>query len=484
MLKADLSSSFKSEPPAAAAKLIYFILYLFYAGLVIGSVQHGFFWDSILLGSRYGQWYYNTNFDTLFVPENIAGYPPLFGMLLALSWKIFGKTLAVSHLLILPFALGIVYQVRRLCRKLLSPAAAPFAALLVLADPTLMAQCTQVAPDVILVFLYLLALNSMLNRQRFMLAVSLLFLGILSPRGTIAVPLLFLTEVILFAFFSGARRSWPAFLQLLIPYFPAGIIIITWQVLHYQHFGWIGYNPDSNWGSLARFAGWGGMVRNLAIIAWRLLDFGRVFVWLGLGGTVLYFYRKRIPFPLATGQLLVLLLVPLIGYSLVFLPYTNPIGHRYYLVVFLLMALLTTCLLQYIPSRFFRRICYGFMLIGLLCGNFWVYPDTVAKGWDASLAHLPYFSLRQEAIAYLDANKIPLETVGSDYPNLASRSETDLTQDTRTFKPKDLETDSLILYSNVFNGFSDEELATLKTRWQAVKSWKSGQVKMILFRKI
>jgi hypothetical protein len=482
MHKADLSSSLKNDLPAAA-KFIPPFLYLIYLVLVIGSRYNGFFWDSILLGSRYGQWYYDTNFSTLFVPESIAGYPPFFGMLLAFCWKLFGKTLAVSHLMILPFALGIVYQVLRLCRKFLPLAAAPFAALLVLADPTLMAQCTQVAPDVLLVFFYLLALNSILQSQRLLLTVALIFLGILSPRGTIAVPLLFLTEVILFLFFSKGNKTWPAFLKLLIPYFPAGILIVIWQALHYQHFGWIGYNPDSNWGAFTRFAGLGGMLRNLVIIIWRLLDFGRVFVWFGLLLSFGYFYRKRIPLPPATLKLLVLVLVPLVGYSLVFVPYTNPIGHRYYLVVFLLVALLTVYLLTHIPDRLFRRYGYGFMLLGLLCGNFWVYPDTVAKGWDASLAHLPYFNLREEAIAFLDEKKIPLEFVGSDYPNLAATSQTNLTNDNRSFKPKDLRTDSLVLYSNVFNGFSDVEISALKTDWQVIKAWKKGQVKIILYRK-
>jgi hypothetical protein len=121
------------------------------------------------------------------------------------------------------------------------------------------------------------------------------------------------------------------------------------------------------------------------------------------------------------------------------------------------------------------------MLAGLLTGHFWIYPDSVAKGWDATLAHVPYFELRRDATAFLDEKNIPLETVGSDYPNLAPFSVTDLNNDPRSFKPKDLQTDRYVLYSNIFNGFSDEELANLQTHWQVVKSWKKGQVKMIVY---
>ena len=82
--------------------------------------------------------------------------------------------------------------------------------------------------------------------------------------------------------------------------------------------------------------------------------------------------------------------------------------------------MLVCYLLCHIPNRFFRRFTYGFMLLGLLTGHFWIYPDPVAKGWDATLAHVPYFGLRREAITYLDNKGIPLETVGSDYPNLCA----------------------------------------------------------------
>ena len=143
----------------------------------------------------------------------------------------------------------------------------------------------------------------------------------------------------------------------------------------------------------------------------------------------------------------------------------------------------TFYLLTLLPNRNLRRILYGFMLAGLVTGHFWVYPDGVAKGWDASLAHLPYFNLRHEAIQYLNDRKIPLEKVGSDYPNLSPLSQTDLLPDNRSFKPKDLQTDEFVLYSNVFNGFTDEEIKELKTRWQPVESWKRGQVYLVLYRR-
>jgi hypothetical protein len=466
----------------SSAKFPALALYLVYAAVVLAARLNPFFWDSILLASRYGQWYFDTDFKSLFVPQNIAGYPPVFGMLVASSWKILGKSLVASHLLILPFALGIVYQVLKLCRKFIPPNKQIWAALLLLADPTLLAQITQVAPDVLLVFLYLFFINQLLQNKRLAFAFALIFLGMLSPRGTIAVGLLFFTDVAL-ALFSRETSTSKSWLTLLFSYVPAGLVVAIWQLAHYFHFGWVGYNPESSWGAYTQFAGIGGMARNAFLIGWRMMDFGRLAWWLVGAIIVFIFLRKKEDLPAKTRILFILFLIPFLGFSLVFLPYTNPIGHRYYLVPILLFGLLICCLLFNLKSKVLQWSAYIFILANLVLGNFWVYPDSIAKGWDATLAHLPYFELRKEAISYLEQQQIPRYNVGSEYPNLAPLSQTDLLPDTIRFKPTDLQTDNYVLYSNIFNGFSDTELQELKTTWKPVKTWKKGQVYMVLYQR-
>jgi hypothetical protein len=472
-------------PTRFPEKSIPALLYLFYAGLVFCSLKSPFFWDSVLLSSRYAQWFYDTGFRELFFPAKIdAGYPPVYGMFLAFCWKLFGRSLAVSHLVMLPFVLGIVHQIIRLTQKFLAPNLAPFAALLLLADPTLIAQCTQVAPDVLLVFFYLFCINRILENKRGQLAFVLIFLGMLSPRGTIAVACLFFTDAILW-FSKPEKKTFKSILQLGLPYVPATLLVCSWLLLHYLHTGWIGVNPDPNWSwhSGSRLAGFKGILRNIALLIWRLFDFGRVAVWLVLAGTLGAYYLRKQQLPPHTWRLASFFLVPLIIFSLVLLPYTNPVGHRYYLVVYLFVALLVCYLLANLRGKFPRKAAFGFMLVGLLSGPFWVYPDKVAKGWDASLAHVPYFELRRNAIEYLDKTGIPVPEVGSDFPNLYPIGITDLSEDTRSFKSKDLQTDRYILYSNVYNGFTDEELLALQTEWEVVKTWKKGRVRMILYRR-
>ncbi|MEQ8562303.1 MAG: hypothetical protein RID18_12400, partial [Cytophagales bacterium] len=61
--------------------------------------------------------FFENGLDKTLLPDNIdSGHIPAFGFYLAIWWKILGKTLWVSHLAILPFLLGIVWQSNVLIR--------------------------------------------------------------------------------------------------------------------------------------------------------------------------------------------------------------------------------------------------------------------------------------------------------------------------------------------------------------------------------
>ena len=118
----------------------------------------------------------------------------------------------------------------------------------------------------------------------------------------------------------------------------------------------------------------------------------------------------------------------------------------------------------------------------MVSGNFWIYPDRIAKGWDASLAHLPYHFLRREMISYLDRNQIPVETVGSEVPNLYPFDEIDAGNDKRSFPRANLSQNTYIFYSNIFNGFTDREIDILKSSWEIETEYHCLQVEVVLYR--
>ena len=115
-----------------------------------------FFWDTIQLGAKHATFFYNTSFTEAFLPDEFdSGHIPAFGMYLAFCWKLFGKSLMVSHLGMLPFLLGIVYQSFLLVKKFVPSKYIWLALLIFLADATLLSQSILVSPDIPLVFFFL-----------------------------------------------------------------------------------------------------------------------------------------------------------------------------------------------------------------------------------------------------------------------------------------------------------------------------------------
>jgi hypothetical protein len=455
---------------------------IFYVLLTWLVRNNSFFWDSVLLGSVYGDWYYSHNFSKLFVPEEIAGYPPLFGMYIAAGWKLFGRSLRVSHFLMLPFLWGIVIQVYLLVKRFLPSAWVVLAMILLLLEPSLLAQSTQIVPDIVLVFLYLLCLNAALSGQRLLLALGLVFLAMISPRGTIAVVALFVTDILLGLdrqqagnwFSYGAKKA--------LAYLPAFMVTSTWLWLHYQQFGWIGYNSGSQWGAYTQIVGVEGLLKNIAVLTWRMLDFGRIVIWLVALLVFARIYKTTSLSDPAVRSLFVLFLAPLLVYASVLLVYTNPIAHRYFLVVYVCFVLSVLYMLLQLQSAKLKVVLYCLMLAGSLGGHFIVYPDPVAKGWDATLAHLPYYHLRKRMISWMDRNGIPVESTGSGFPNLRPIGTIDLNEDKRAFAEADLGRNQYIFHSNIFNGFSDQQLQELEEQWILLHELRGGQVYIRLYK--
>ena len=78
------------------------------------SYDFGMFWDNVLFASKMGNQIYNNGFLDWTMPNEFdPGHPPFLGAVLAFFWKIFGHSLWVSHLAMLPFMIGSIYQLQR-----------------------------------------------------------------------------------------------------------------------------------------------------------------------------------------------------------------------------------------------------------------------------------------------------------------------------------------------------------------------------------
>ena len=158
--------------------------------------DHFFFWDTVQLASQHAQFFFENNFSTFLLPDEMdSGHPPTFGFYLAIVWKIMGKSLENSHLGMLPFLFGIIWQAWRVGEKVLGDGWAYLFLLLLMVNPVVASQCVLVSPDVVLIFFFLLALNAIFREKIFFLSFALLGLAAISMRGMMVVAALFLFQL-------------------------------------------------------------------------------------------------------------------------------------------------------------------------------------------------------------------------------------------------------------------------------------------------
>jgi hypothetical protein len=428
-----------------------------------------FFWDTVQLGAKHAYHFYDNQLRLSLLPASIdSGHPPLFGYYLAVCWTLLGKTLLVSHLAILPFLLGIIYLGFRL-NAILAPASPGWMLpLLLFADPVLAAQSVLVSPDIPLCLFFLLGIYSIFRRRPLWLAVAVAGLGLISMRGMMCGALLFLWELLAFR---------PKRLGMLLPYLPGGLLAAAFLGWHYAATGWIGYHADSPWAPSFARSDLAGILRNVMILAWRMLDFGRIFLWLILA-YILYRHRA---ISLLQRQLGLLLVLSMVILSPSLLLHQALSAHRYLLPIFLALSLFAMAVLSAHP-RAKRSWWFAMAVIGLISGHSWIYPNTIAQGWDASLAHLPYYGLRREALQYMEQQAIPLSATGTAFPEIGPIKYRDLSDRAEGMKAKSLQTDRYILWSNVMNDFSDAETRALQQDWQLLQQWQKGGVTIRLYQ--
>jgi hypothetical protein len=168
--------------------------------------------------------------------------------------------------------------------------------------------------------------------------------------------------------------------------------------------------------------------------------------------------------------------------SVSFLSYNGLNAHRYILPVYLTFSLLVVFMLFNSPvvgkSKIFILIC-----IGLLSGHLWIYPKPISQGWDASLAHFPYYELRDKILQDLKAQNIGIEEVACVFPNQSEMRYMDLTGSKLKHTPFDHNTSKYVLYSNVFNDFSDEDTQILTEKFKVLNHHEKFGVFMALYKK-
>ncbi|MCD4768867.1 MAG: hypothetical protein K8R35_01705, partial [Bacteroidales bacterium] len=392
------------------------ILLLSVAFLIFHS-NNVFFWDNIVQISISANWYFENNFKYFFLPADLAtGHIPVAGLYIGLAYKLFGQTLVTAHFSMLPFIFGIIYQLNILLSTFFKWRYYVLITLLfLLLDPPLLSQMSLVTFEVIMLFFLLLTINSIIRNRKILLALSFTCLLIISLRGTIAGGgvIIFYLAYNMFIIKKGSKIN-----DILI-FLPGLIIFIALMLLFYNHYGWVIHNTFSNrWPESGKIVNFQEFIRNILIFGWRLIDFGRIGIWFILLIIIVKLVRRK--FTIDRNMKILFLL--LISQFIVFFPATillnNPINHRYLIPFTIPVSIFAIYWTLNFAKHKIRIV--STLLIVLVSGSFWIYPEKIAQGWDSTPAHWPYYKLREEMIEYISNSNISPDSVGSSFPNISS----------------------------------------------------------------
>ncbi len=438
----------------------------------------GMFWENILFASETGNHLYSNGVFNWSLPNSIdTGHPPTFGFLMAIVWKIFEHELWVSHLVMLPFIIGLFYQLFRFILFYTKSNVISFLGfLLIILDPTLSTQLVLVNPEIILLFFFFLAFNSILYKQFYLKIMALFFLSIVSLRSMMLCGGVFLFEVFNQVYINKKRIKSLINTKFVLSYVIGSIPAVIYLVSHYIDKGWLISHSDSPWNNHRQFVSFKGFFKNIIVIIHRYSDFGRLFIYLFIGYSILKFKKKI--FDVEFKQL-ILISITSVFFIVVISSFSRmPIGHRYFISSYVFLNFLSFIILIKLYKR--RKIVYLSLLLLLITGNMWIYPREVSQGWDSTLAHLPYHKLRTKAIIYLDDNKIDIEDVATFFPNSKSINDIDLNNDLRKFSTFNGKNE-YVFFSNVFN-LTDNEYKRLDDDYILLKQFKKNNININIYK--
>lgn len=458
--------------------MIKYVVLILFLVLKFFTLENCFFWDNTAGYSMPASYLLENGFLSFVYPAQYVAEPPLAHLYLALLWSLFGKSLLVAHLSITVFSLGVIWQVYRLCERL-ETKYTPYIFLLVLLEPALSTQMILISPDVITCFFALLSVNLLLENKRSWLALSVLCLGLVSIRGFVVCSGLGLAYlVILIAIDKKSFKE--AFLYVFPSFVPVLLVLGAWFLYRKWDTGYFMYQPGFEYLEHRELASLSYIIRNIASLAIRMFDSGRIIVWILLFVAVLKIGIKNLFSFIVRSPLSIIYLSVLLTMSLVTIPMTNPFGDRYFIVLYILLVLVTARLLSEAYGGTKIRVIFIGMILVLVSGNFWVYSEKMSKAWDSVLCHLSYYPLRQEMITYLDEQGISVNDVSASFPLDSSFSDTEANEDNRRFSSVDFDKSQYIIYSNIYN-WDDEHIDALCMDWKLQKEFKYGLIYIRLY---
>lgn len=454
------------------AKNAYIFFTAIYVCVAFIAKDIPFFWD-IGLYAEMANYFLDNNFDSIFTaPHFDNGNPTTYALLIAAFWKIFEKSLLLSHFLLIPFILGIFYELQRICKFYMSILARNICMFLIAIEPVFLSQFVYMGYDIVLIFFVLLGYRAVLNNQKILIIIATVGLVITNLRGIPYVFVLFLIQI----FFTPQK----SFKQVFINYFPSVLIFLMWAYAHKLYSGWYVFSPVSaehrQWVSFWQF------IKNIAFSYWKLFDFGRIVLYIIIGIIAFFKHHK---FKQKAINLFIHFALFCDVIILFIAPFSNPISHRYFMIPTIFAVLLAVWFIQDFLQKKQQIVVYISIVIVFLTGHFWYYPEKYGNGWDVTLKTIPYFDLYKKAIKYTENNNIEPQKIGVKFPMYINTKDSYLVQKHFLFghlENKKISDFEYVLFSNVCNNYTIKERNTIKNEWQVIKTFKKRQTYLTLYK--
>lgn len=433
-------------------------------GLGINVLHDPFFGDAVVSTSLAANNIYDHGLSTIFYPiEKDPGHPTIYPYFLAVCWTLFGKSLAVAHIVQLLLAAGMLLIVRNIAKPFCSAETANTIVLWVAVCPVFLAQSAMLLGNFLMLVAMLAAVSALLSNNKWMqlFAMSLMMLSHL--QGAFWMCGIASADLLLFREKEGLlgwlRRSWWVYA---VPF----AVFVIWLTLHYQHTGWLVNTPAyTNRGSTP---GWNLLVKNAMLVVWRLLDFGMIAVY---ALAAIAIWKAWIPkryvqmWFLLTGVFILLLLLLL----------HDSFGHRYFLGISVLAIIGAGMALDKLSlSR--RMIAIVFVTVSLITGNWLYYPGKNLG--DGTLAYRDYFLLEKQVKQDLENQPVYSYAPIANDSKLTWLDTSGLNWQRITDQPFD--SLPIIIQSNVNAEFSEADKQWLSTHFYG-KSYEAGVVYVNVF---
>lgn len=463
--------------------LINLILFAFSLTLILSTLINPFYWDNIVQISVPANWYYETNFKFFFLPDDIAtGHPTFTGMYFALLWKIFGRSLTICHLGMFPFVFGLLLQLHRFIRNIKINDNLTLIIILgfIIADTTFLSQLSLITFDIIQLFFFFLCINLILSRNNKAFIFTYPVLMLISLRASIIAGGVLIFNVL----YDYIRLNKKIRFKDYLKYIPGIISLLAFLILFRINKGWIIHNTVSNeWQGSGEFASFNRMIWNTFIFFWRLIDFGRI----GLFVLFLIFLIKSISVRKIQDDTLKIILIIIIGQFIVLFPIlvssSIPSGHRYFLPLIIPVIILTVYWIKNYLKYPFLWLAFTFLV--LASGHFWLYPREISQGWDATTIHWNYLKVSEKMHTYIAENNIDKKEIGTFFPNKRSRYLTHIENNKSDVYGGVPFENKYVLYSNAFNVTDEvtDSLFSNDSDWRLIKKFTQNRIYIGLYQK-